>query len=103
MGLFEKWSDNRYKSVMSRLKSLEDLADESQALVTQLRKRVMSLEGKYAVGQAPHVRAKADSVYKEVLEKFFGGKIIGLVESEEHDSGHEGQPVQPSGDAGSET
>ncbi len=83
-------TDRRYKNVQTQIADLFDLIDNLNTTLINVKKRVMALEGKYAVSVRDN--KKGDATYKEVLEKFFGGKIVGLVENDESGDRQQGQP-----------
>lgn len=80
-------TDRRYKNVQTQIADIFDTMDNLNTTVINLKKRVMALEGKYAVSVRDN--KKGDATYKEVLERFLGGKVVGLLESDESGSGME--------------
>lgn len=76
---------NRNKSDNKRFNELFSAVEELGTIVANLRRRVMSLEGKSA---ASHRRSSQDDLVSgKILEEILGGKIIGFV-----DSGNDSKP-----------
>jgi hypothetical protein len=82
--------DDRIKRVEKALKTVEDMLDEHHELLLNLKKRVMSLEGKNARQSA------LSMTERKLLEELLGGKVVAIGDSSDGDRAVETETAEHS-------